>query len=256
MLILLVVVLAVLLVLSRSVASWQHVIVSGQPGDLLYAATFDGAPADGFNGEWSQYPGRNSAQVSAGQLQITIGEIDNGVYSLTTPHFADFDLRVQAQSLAGPVDNGYGVVFRLQNRDNTDLSDDSYYLFLISADGYYRVSRVVAGDERILSTWIPSDSINLGLEAINHLRVVARGAQFQFFINDQPVTLCIPNDPAAQSTIHPLTGECMEGALLDTLVDVTIPNGQVGVSASSTLTGGEGVVAAFDNLLIYAPEDG
>lgn len=66
--------------------------------------------------------------------------------------------------------------------------------------------------------------------------------------------MCIPNDPNAQSTIHPLTGECMEGAMLDTISDNTIPNGQIGVAARWTAdVDAEAVVAAFDNLLIYAP---
>jgi hypothetical protein len=45
----------------------------------------------------------------------------------------------------------------------------------------------------------------------------------------------------------------MGGAMRETLTDATIPNGQIGVTARSTMTGGEGVVAAFDNMLIYAP---
>lgn len=252
-LLVLVVLFVVLLLLSRSVASWQHSVVSGAPGTLIYAATFDGGSSQGFNGDWSQYGGRNSAEVLDGQMQITVGETESGVYSAAEPHFADFDLRAEAQTLAGPIDNGYGIVFRLQNKDNNTPDDDSYYLFEISADGYYRLSRTVDGNIRIISDWIASDAINLDLNAVNRLRVVARGDQFQFSINDQTVVLCIPNDPNAISTIHPLTGECMEGAMLDTLTDSAIPSGQVGVSAQSTLMGGVGVVAAFDNLLIYAP---
>jgi hypothetical protein len=68
------------------------------------------------------------------------------------------------------------------------------------------------------------------------------------------VNLCIPDDPAAQSTVNPVSGECMGGAMKDTLTDDSIPNGQIGVVAKSTDTGGAGVVAAFDNLLIYAPQ--
>jgi hypothetical protein len=143
----------------------------------------------------------------------------------------------------------------LQNKDNTALEDDSYYHFLISADGWYRLERVIdGGSPEIISDWIASPLVNQGLGAINRLRVVARGDQFRFYVNDQPVQLCIPDDPTAQSTINPLDGSCMDGAMLDTLTDASIPNGQIGVSAQSTQTGGEGVAAAFDNLLIYAPE--
>ena len=107
---------------------------------------------------------------------------------------------------------------------------------------------------KIISDWIESSLINPGLDAANRLRVVAQGDQFRFFINDQPVSLCIPDDPDALSTINPLSGECMGGAMLDTLTDTTIPNGQVGVSALWTAGAADDpVVAAFDNLLVYAP---
>src|SRR5262249_35764915 len=122
-----------------------------------------------------------------------------------------------------------------------------------SSDGYYEVSRAINGRQKELSTWIQSAAVNQGLKAVNRLRVIAQGDEFRFFINGQPVQLCIPDDPNAQSTVNPLDGSCMGGAMKDTLTDATIPNGQIGVVAQSTDTGGAGVVAAFDNLLVYAP---
>ncbi len=89
-----------------------------------------------------------------------------------------------------------------------------------------------------------------GLNAINQLRVVARGDSFRFYINDTPVQLCIPDDPNAISTYSGDT--CIGGAMLDALTDSAIPNGQIGVTAQATSDAG--VVAAFDNLLVYAPE--
>jgi hypothetical protein len=255
-LIVLVVIFAVLLLASRSIAGWQHYIIAGDSGSLLYAASFDGGRSDGFNGDWSQYPGRLSAQIASGQMQISIGGEESGAYSVALPHFGDFDLRVEAQATAGPIDNSYGVVFRLQNKDNTAVEDDNYYLFLISSDGYYEVSRAINGKQKELSTWISSAAVNQGMNAVNRLRVTAKGNQFHFFINDQPVNLCIPDDPNAQSTVNPVSGDCMGGAMKDSLTDDSIPNGQIGVVAKSTDTGGAGVVAAFDNLLVYAPSGG
>ncbi len=254
-LLILVVIFVALFALSRSIAGWGHYVVAGDAGALLYAASFDGGGTDGFNGDWSQYPGRLSAQLADGAMQISVGEPNKGAYAYAAPYFGDFDLRVDARAVSGPVDNGYGVVFRLQNKDNVQTEDDNYYLFLISSDGYYQVTRSVDGDVKVISDWIESPLVNQGLDAVNHLRVVARGDQFNFFINDQPVALCIPNDPAAQSTINSLTGECVGGAMLDTLTDDAIPNGQVGVSALWTAGADEEpVVAAFDNLLVYAPD--
>ncbi len=250
-LVVLIAIFAALYALSRSVASWQHYTLSGDPGALLYAASFDGGATDGFNSDWSQYPGRLSAAITGGQMQITIGAEDSGAYSVAIPHFTDFDLRVDAETLDGPVDNGYGVVFRLQNQDNTSVEDDSYYLFLISGDGYYQVSRAILGKVKILSDWIDSDAIHQGVGGLNQLRVVAKGDQFHFWINDQSVKLCIPDDPNGISTYS--DGTCVKGSMVDALTDDTIANGQIGVSAQSTDTGGAGVVAGFDHLVVYAP---
>lgn len=254
-LIVLILIFAGLLALSRSRASWQHNVVSGDTGTLLYAATFDGesepSSADGFNDEWAQYSGRLSTLIKDGKMQVTIGEAGGGAYSTASPYFGDFDLRVDAQAVGGPIDNGYGVVFRLQNKDNASFDDDNYYLFLISSDGYYQMSRTVDGVVKIISDWIASDAIQQGLDSVNHLRVVARGDTFHFYVNEVPLQLCIPDDPDAISTYS--GGECVGGAMVDALTDDAIPNGQIGVTAQSTPSGGEGVVVAFDNLLVYAP---
>jgi hypothetical protein len=247
------VILAALFVINRSASSWQHYIVSADPGTLIYAATFDVGNGDDFNGDWSQYEGRLSAQIDGEQMRITVGDFESGAYSVAAPHFGDFDLRAQGQTLDGPIDNGYGVVFRLQNKDNNSVDDDSYYVFLISADGWYRVGRVIDGDEKILSDWNRSPFVKQDLNTFNELRVVARGNQFWFYINDEPVQVCIPNDPDGQSTFDPRTGECL-GTMVDALTDDAIPNGQIGVTAQSTASGGEGVVVGFDNVLVYSPE--
>lgn len=251
-LIILVVLFVVLFFFIRSAASWKHAVVTGDAGALLYVASFDGGAADGFNADWEQYAGQLSAQLDAGQLRISVGKPKGRAYSVAAPYYADFDLRVEARAVEGPIDNGYGVVFRLQDKANSNFEDNSYYVFLISSDGFYQVSRVVDGDEKIISVWNQSPLVNQGLDAVNRLRVIARSDQFSFYINDQPVQLCVPDDPNGESTFDAL-GNCM-GTMIDTLTDATIPNGQIGVSAIVTDTGGEGVVAAFDNVVVYAPD--
>lgn len=254
----LVIIFAALLVLSRSRASWQHYVVSGDAGSLLYAASFDGGPesssGDGFNGEWNQYAGRLSTAIEDGQMRVSIGEADSGAYSIAAPYFGDFDLRVAAEAIDGPVDNGYGVVFRLQNKDNTSFDDDNYYLFLISSDGWYQVSRVVDGQPQVLSDWIESSAIRQGLNAVNDLRVIARDTQFHFYINEENIPLCLStgDTPIGQAIYNAETGECSGGEVALVLTDSAIPNGQIGVTAQATSDAG--VVAAFDNLLVYAPE--
>jgi hypothetical protein len=230
--------------LSRLTASW-HYVVPVQPGEVAYVATFDHLIED-----WNQYAGRLEAQVSDGVLRLNVGDIESGPFSTTRQHFSDFDLRVQATPIDGPLNNGYGVIFRLQDNDNTSPSDDSYYLFLISSDGYYEVKRVIGREEKLLSGWIDTPLVNQGIGATNWLRVVANGDRFQFFVNGQPLQVCVPTNPEGESTYF--RGECIDGAMQDTLVDSTIPNGQLGVVALSIDE--PGVVVEFDNFLVYGPE--
>lgn len=252
LLISLIVMLGALVALDRTAADWGHYIVSGDAGALLYAAAFDGDADTGFNADWQQYPGLLSAGVRASALHIEIDQLDAGVFSTSAPFYADFDLRVRARAVSGPLDNAYGVIFRAHDRDNETFADDSYYEFLISSDGYYRVAQVVAGDLRVISDWIESDVINLGLDAPNDLRVLAQGNTFTFYINDQRVPLCIPDDPDALSTFF--NGECIGGTLHTTLTDDAIPVGRVGAAARSFLDESAGaVVIAFDQVLVFAP---
>jgi hypothetical protein len=213
-----------------------HHVITAAPGELLYTATFDD-----FLDDWALYEGRLSAQVEDAVLRLAVDTPQSSPFSTTTPHFGDFDLRVKTHPIAGPLDNGYGVIFRLQDAQN-------YYWFMISSDGYYQVLRSVDGEQKELSTWIDSTLINQGLEAENWLRVVGQGDQFEFFINDEQVTLCIPDDPAGESTF---VADCVDGQMLDTLVDDSISTGQLGVVARSF--NDPGVEVKFDNVLVYGP---
>lgn len=232
-------------ILNRATANW-HYILPVEAGKVAYLATFDS-----FSEDWSLSQGRLKTEIlESGLLRIEVGEVDSLPFAQATPHFGDFDVRVETTVMDGPENNGFGLIFRLQTRDNSTPGDDDFYLFEISSDGYYRVLRSLKGVQRELSTWIPSVFINTGLGVTNWLRVVAIGNEFQFFINNQPVQLCIPDDPEGVSTF-PATGECVGGQMLDILVDTTILGGQLGVAAQSFDV--EGVVVDFDNLVVYGP---
>lgn len=224
--------------LNREAANW-HYIVPADAGGLLYAAAFDG-----FLDEWEQYEdGQLTAAAEDGVFRLVLDAPEKVPYSVASHRFTDFDLRVTAQALEGPLNNGYGVVFRLVNPDNN-------YQFLVSSDGYYAVKRVLNGEERFLSAWIDSPIVNQGMDAPNHLRVVARGDQFQFYVNDELVELCIPIEADAISTYS--GGTCYGGTMENTLIDSSIDAGRLGVIAESFNE--PGVVVEFDNLLVFAPE--
>ncbi|MDZ4765569.1 MAG: hypothetical protein SGI73_13545 [Chloroflexota bacterium] len=235
--------LITLVALDRAAADWRTV-VTGEAGALLYAASFDGAGADGFNRDWDQYEGRLAASIADGMLRFDIDESNGAPFSLPPSAFTDFDVRIRAQAVAGDLaNNGYGVIFRLQDADN-------HYRFLISSDGYYRVVRTLNGEQKELSAWIPSPVIQQGMNLPNDLRVVGRGGQFQFFINAQRVQVCTPDDPNGVSTY---SGGTCYGTMQDELADASFGVGRVGVTAES-LDLGSAVGVTFDHVLIFSPD--
>ena len=257
----------------------RETLLKGASGELLYAAAFDG-----FTDEWDLYQGQQSATILEGRLELGISAAQTASWSATLPRFADFDITVQATALAGPVDNAFGIVFRMQSIDEEgcDLpavifcgidsylplvgaairqiidpgghsGNTRYYAFFISSDGYYSVRKIENGVEAALSAWIASPLVNLDLHSQNAIRVIGRGSQFQFFINGKQAMLCIPDDPKAVSTYS--NGECIEGTMQPVLHDNSMATGQLGVIAGATQTGGGGLNVQFDNVIVFSPAD-
>jgi hypothetical protein len=223
----------------RQYASNWHYIVPVEPGQLVYVATFE----DGTD-DWEVFDGRNTAAIRDGTMLLNVTAPEGGIYSAASPYFADFDMTVEARQVDGSPDNSFGVVFRQRDREN-------YYVFLISSTGFYQVKRLVDGKSRIISNWHTTDLVNTEPGATNLLRVIGYGDHFQFFINDEPVELCIPNDPSFEST--PLaTGECRDGSWQQTLIDDQIPNGRIAVGLE--IYPETGITIAFDNVIVYGPQ--
>lgn len=260
-----IVLFVVLLVLSRSLSN-AHAVLSAPEGTVMFASDFSSLLED-----WQIYDdGQLAAEAENGQLVLTVGPENRSPYSLTPYYVSDFDLHARAQAVGGPVNNGFGLIFRALIADDRPVGSwealfgqqmdqflsgpppvTGYYLFLISSDGYYRVTRRLNGVEKIMSNWIPSEVIQQGLNASNDLRVVANGSRFAFYVNDTRMPLCIPNDPNAESTFTDFTMECFEGQMLPTLVDDALPVGKFGVIAQ-TLNEPD-VQIAFDDVLVLGP---
>lgn len=253
----------------------QRPLVEGSPGELLYVAAFSG-----FEDEWDLYDGQQSALIKDEQLELAVHSPQTLTWSTAPANFGDFDIVVEAEALGGPVDNAFGLLFRLQNRGEArcDLpavifcgleqvsplagtairqvlgqqSSFDYFSFFISSDGYYSLWKSAAGETKALSAWMPSAHIKPGLGARNRIRLLGLDASYRFFINGVAVDLCLPHDPAAASTFT--GGECMDGELRFEYVDDSLRGGKIGLVAQSTATGGAGVVVRFDNLIVLSPE--
>lgn len=238
-------VLALLLFLVNATREMRFVN-AGIAGEVLYATSFDA-----FAEDWNLFSGRQEAQIADGLLSLASEFSTDPFYSATRQYFTDFEASIDITATGGELNNAYGLIFRLEPNNPRDATDDRYYLFLISSDGYYRVTRVNGSERKVLSNWISTPIIQTGLNVVNTMRVVARGSAFAFFINDQRVPLCIPDDPNAESTYF--GGQCRDGQMLDTLIDETSPNGQLGVVIFPQDTAFTSIAA--DNLIVLAPSE-
>jgi hypothetical protein len=226
------------------------------PGDVLYATSFDD-----FDDEWDLFPGRDATQIVTGpteppsapliggQLTILHGSpmADEIIWSTLNRKFNDIDLRVTARLWTSPVDqNQFGVIFRYRDEEN-------FYVFLISGDGYYSLAKVENGVKEAVSVWGFSDAIHQGAAA-NEIRVVARHNMFRFFVNSQPMPLCLKGDNLTSMwDTSQGDGVCFEGGELTYIYrDSAFKQGRIALAAG-TIDGSE-ITVAFDDLLIIGPD--
>lgn len=243
---------------SRLAANLRYV-AGGAAGVLLYAADFTSV-----DDSMGLSAGGRSARLQDGALVLEPGEANRLVYAAAGPELADFELEVEARALAGPLDNGFGVLFRLRQPRPWPLPEAiglaaaggsagiSYYLFLASSDGYYQLVRTLSGVQQVLSAWIPSPYIRQGAGVGNRLMIRARGPELEFFINGGQLEFCIADSPSDSSTW--VAGECLGGQMRSSVRDDRLMSGRIALAAQSMHEAG--VLLAFDNLLLHMPTEG
>lgn len=146
-----------------------------------FVETFDSLGAWGSGSDEDVEGDINNGQfeilvkAESGLFWSTAGrDVDNGTYEL------------HATQLAGPLNNGYGMLFRV------DDATDNFYMFEVSGDGFVWIGRCMAGCEDESTTivndnWFESEAVKQGLNQTNVLRVEANGSDLIFFVNDQEV---------------------------------------------------------------------
>ena len=115
-----------------------------------------------------------------GQLRFTINQENLTQWSVAGRKFQDGEFAVDAQANGGPTDNGFGVIFRFQDRKN-------FYHFEISSDGYWRAGVMKDGNWENWEDWAAHPAIQTG-NATNHIKVVMKGDSFVYMVNDQQIT--------------------------------------------------------------------
>ncbi|MGD2050768.1 MAG: DUF1080 domain-containing protein [Chloroflexota bacterium] len=190
---------------------------SANDSDLIYQDDFSAENV----GRWQiERDELGSTEVNNGQLVIDVAAPNTLQFStLEEPIFADFDLEVDGVLLDGSEDSTYGILYRMQ-------SPTEFYRFEIMGDGHFMVERLDNDGTwtRFVDDWQRSDTIQVGVNANNHLRVVADGPSMTFYVN---------------------------GELLQEIEDHTYISGNIGLDAGTY--GHPKTRVAFDDLRVSPP---
>jgi pSer/pThr/pTyr-binding forkhead associated (FHA) protein len=139
---------------------------------LVYEDDFSD-PSSGWDDAFDRY---TTKQYGNNKYYIDITTSNLVAWGLANRSVSDFRLEVDATQELGPNNNGYGILFRFQDRDN-------FYRFDISGDGFFLLSKFHAGEWVTLVPWTASSAINVGQTA-NRLSVEAVGSQIRVYAND------------------------------------------------------------------------
>jgi hypothetical protein len=111
---------------------------------------------------------------------------DLGIFwSTAGENLADGIYSVEATPLDGPLDNGYGMIFRAED------DAQSFYIFEVSADGFvwigYCLDACAEQAALIGDGWFSAEAVRQGLDVTNTLRVRAEAGNMIFYVNDTEV---------------------------------------------------------------------
>lgn len=145
-----------------------------------YLETFDTI------GEWTVGEGASSTgQVLDGVYEMSSDISGDGFWATAGRNFADGYYQVEATPIEGALDNGYGLLFRV------DANSERFYVFKVSSDGYVYAGLCAESclDQQALveRDWFSSPAVNQGFGVTNVLRVEASGPELTFFVNDVQV---------------------------------------------------------------------
>ena len=120
--------------------------------------------------------------VSSGIYDFMVKD-NYGLYLATAGEsFSDGIYEVEAVQLSGPVNNGYGMLIRV------DHDTESYYVFEVSGDGFIWIGYCTdlcneVSESLVGGGWFRSTAVRRGLQETNRLKAIADGSRFTFFVN-------------------------------------------------------------------------
>ncbi|MCA2001278.1 MAG: hypothetical protein LDL51_05390 [Chloroflexi bacterium] len=182
-------------------------------GSLLFQDDFSSAATG-----WRRFASPEGVMdYDAAGYRVLVNALNTNFWATANRNFADVRIEADAGKLGGPDANRIGLVCRFSN--------DTYYFFMISSDGFYGVG-IFAGGQGVLlgqSEMKASERIKTGL-AVNHLRADCSGTTLAFYVN---------------------------GFEVASVQDATLQAGDVGLLAGTFDQPGVDVI--FDNFAVFKP---
>lgn len=222
---------------------------------ILYEANFDTDVSADWEPVFDTGTVRTQFDTTNGQLLVTVNSLsDEGSWLAMNFGFEDYVIDVDVTKVAGPDDQSAIILFRVQDKNN-------YYRFDLNFEGYYSLSKAVAGELKEVSQFKQSEAITVG-SATNHVQIWAQGDVFRFFVNGAQLPLCVSPDPAVQPIwdVSTTPAGCLGGEVVQEWRDSTFRQGKIGLGAQGlvgvdddgNLTSAEANIT-FDNLAIKKP---
>ncbi|MGH2538673.1 MAG: hypothetical protein ACRDHL_14890 [Candidatus Promineifilaceae bacterium] len=126
-----------------------------------------------------------SGQITGGRYQMTLTASGQAYWATAGRRFGDGVYELEASPLNGVLDNGYGMIFRL------DEAGQAFYVFKVSSVGYAYIGRCAQGcaEQAALvgEDWFVAPAVRQAHQVTNVLRVAADGQDMIFYVNDSEV---------------------------------------------------------------------
>jgi len=185
-----------------------------QAGAILFQDDFSD-PQSGWNRVSTD---TGETDYDDGVYRILVNESNTDIWSKPGQSFEDAVIEVDAFKVGGVRDNRFGVICRA-------TSDDTFYTFIISSDGYYGIGKVKGEFYELIGTdaLLPSEEIEQG-SAINRIRAECIGDRLSLFVN---------------------------GVKIDEVKDTELVSGDVGLIAGTYNEPGTDI--RFDNFIVRQP---
>jgi hypothetical protein len=213
--------LVILLVLALSASACRLLVDPAQPvktagpdGRVLFSDDFSASTSG-----WNQVSAASGESIYLdGAYRIFVNEPNVDIWSKPGKSFQDVRVEVDAYKVGGERDNRFGVICRA-------VDDDSFYIFIISSDGYYGIGLIDGQAYQLIGMEAlqPSEAIRLG-SASNHIRADCVGDTLTLTVN---------------------------GVQLAQVQDSRFPSGDVGLIAGTYNTPGTDI--RFDDFVVYQP---